>query len=181
MIDFQQITSSSDPLFDKMYHLYTHAFPAAERRSLGALESILNYEKRFEADVLMIDGYFVGFFTYWKFERFIYVEHFAVDPSLRGQNIGTEAMNAFLLKANLPVVLEVEMPEDPQSIRRISFYERLGFKVLQHSYAQPYYDGSGNLLPMLIMSNDPRFADRHFSLIKSTLYTEVYKHFPEEK
>ncbi len=54
------------------------------------------------------------------------------------------------------------------------FYERNGFKVVQHPYAQPYYDGSGRMLPMLIMTNDTHFANKNFPLIKKTLYEEVY-------
>lgn len=166
-------------LFGKIYELYLSAFPAVERRSLGSLEHILGRDKNFEMDALMKDGDFVGFFDFWTFGRFVYVEHFAVDSKMRGQNIGSEVVKTFLSKINLPVVLEVEMPQDEQSIKRIGFYERLGFKVLSHDYAQPYYDGSGKLLPMLLMSNDHHFADEHFGLIKNTLYEDVYRYFPE--
>ncbi len=179
-IRFKKIENSSDELFQKMYELYRNAFPPVERRNLGGLEYILNYEKRFEADALMVDGVFAGFFTFWTFDRFIYVEHFAIDADMRGKNIGSQVINTFLSKAHLPIVLEVEMPEDAQSIRRICFYERLGFKVISHKYAQPYYDGSGKIIPMLVMSNDYHFADKHFSLIKNTLYKDVYNYFPEK-
>lgn len=174
MIEFKKIAGAGDPLFVKMYELYRSAFPASERRTLGALELVLNNEKRFEADALMKDGEFVGFFTYWLFDRFCYAEHFAVDPSLRGKNIGSEVVQSLLQRIDMPVVLEVELPEDPMAIRRIHFYERQGLKVVPHNYAQPYYDGSGRMLPMLIMTNDLHFADKHFKLIKETLYKEVY-------
>ena len=127
-------------------------------------------------DALLKDGEFVGFFNFWTFERFVFGEHFAIDPKMRGQNIGSEMVKTFVSKINLPVVLEVEMPKDAQSIRRIDFYERLDFKVLSHNYAQPYYDGSGKLLPMLLMSNNYHFADKHFSLIKNTVYKNVYQY-----
>jgi len=176
MIEFKKIENSSDPFFGKMYELYRSAFPAVERRSLGSLEQILNYDKNFEMDALLKDGDFVGFFNFWTFERFVFGEHFAIDPKMRGQNIGSEVVKTFVSKINLPVVLEVEMPTDAQSIRRIDFYERLNFKVLSHNYAQPYYDGSGKLLPMLLMSNNYHFADKHFSLIKNTVYKNVYQY-----
>lgn len=175
MIEFRKIENSSDPFFGKMYELYRGAFPAIERRNLGDLEHILNYDKNFEMDALLKDGEFVGFFNFWTFERFIFGEHFAIDSKMRGQNIGSEVVKKLMSKVNLPFVLEVEMPTDAQSIRRIEFYERLGFKVLSHSYAQPYYDGSGKLLPMLLMSNNYHFADKHFGLIKKTVYKDVYQ------
>ena len=87
MIEFRKIENSFDPLFPTIYKLYKSAFPAIERRNLGALEAILNYEKRFEMDVLIKGEKSVGFFAYWTFERFVYVEHFAIDPNMRGHNI----------------------------------------------------------------------------------------------
>lgn len=174
MIEFEKIKGSSDPLFTKMFELYRSAFPPSERRELGVLGHILDTEKRFVADALMKAGNFVGFFTYWTFGRFVYAEHFAVDPTLRGQNLGSETIQAFLRANELPVVLEVEMPDEPDAIRRIHFYERNGLKVVQQPYAQPYYDGSGRMLPMLLMTNDLHFVNTHFRLVKQTLYQEVY-------
>ena len=174
MIEFKKIEGSSDPLFARLYDLYREAFPPSERRTLDELKRILDTEPRFTASALMREGQFTGFFTYWTFDRFVYGEHFAVDPTLRGQNLGTETIRSFLALHTLPVVLEVEMPDEPDAIRRIHFYERNGFKVVQHPYAQPYYDGSGRMLPMLIMTNDTHFANKHFPLIKKTLYEEVY-------
>lgn len=176
MVSFQKIENSSDPFFIKTYELYCAAFPPSERRNLGGLEYMLHYNSQFRADALMKEDNFCGFFTYWTFPRFVYVEHFAVDPTMRGQNIGSEVMSTFMENTKLPIVLEVEMPEGPDSIRRIKFYEKLGLKVISHNYVQPFYDGSGNILPMLIMSNDYHFADKHFKLIKNTLYKEVYNY-----
>jgi GNAT superfamily N-acetyltransferase len=137
MIDFRKIKSSVDPLFGKMYELCQSAFPAVERRTLDSLESILNHDTRFVMTGLLKDGEFVGFINHWQFERFVYAEHFAVNPKLRGQNIGSEVMKTFLSNINLPVVFEVEMPENEMAIRRIVFYERLGCKLLLQKYAQP--------------------------------------------
>jgi len=180
MIEFRKIENSSDTLFTKIYALYRSAFPRAERRSLASFKAVLNNKKHFEMSALMKNNEFVGFITCWTFDCFVYVEHFAVDSKMRGQNIGSEVMSTFLQKTSLPVVLEVEMPEDAQSIRRISFYERLGFKVIPHNYAQPYYDGSGRMLPLLIMSNDYHFAYKHFNSMINTLYKDVYRYFPEK-
>jgi ribosomal protein S18 acetylase RimI-like enzyme len=174
MIEFRKIENSSDLLFSKIYGLYENTFPAVERRSAENLKQVLNHNKAFEMDALMIDDGFVGFFNFWKFDDFVFGEHFAVDPKMRGKNIGSEVVQALCAKVNLPVVLEVELPEDEFSIRRINFYERLGFRVLPYNYAQPHYDGSRKMLPLLLMSNDYDFSDKHFGRIKKTVYKGVY-------
>jgi len=174
MLNFYRINSVSDPLFEKLYNLYATAFSPSERRSWSALEHELSYEKRFHVHALLKNDHFVGFFNYWVFERFYYIEHFAVTSKLRDQQIGSEAMGIFKNQVKLPILFEVEMPNDPMAVRRIRFYERLGFSVLSHYYAQPPYDGNGFLLPELIMCNDVHFANTHFDLIKETLYDKVY-------
>jgi ribosomal protein S18 acetylase RimI-like enzyme len=183
MIEFRKIEYSADPLFGKMYELYQNTFPAVERRNKCSLESVLNHDKRFVMAGLLKEGEFVGFFNYWQFDDFVYVEHFAVDPTLRGQNIGSEVMKTFLSNTNLPVVFEVEIPESESenetARRRIAFYERLDCKLLTHKYAQPHYDGSGKLLPMLLLTNHHDYADKHFSRIKNTVYKEVYDYCEE--
>ena len=48
-------------------------------------------------------------------------------------------MKQFLVFCGTPVVLEVEMPTDEMSKRRIGFYERLGFELDNQVYHQPPY------------------------------------------
>ncbi|HET7732323.1 MAG TPA: GNAT family N-acetyltransferase [Paludibacter sp.] len=181
MLNFYRISSVSDPLFSKLYNLYVLAFPQDERRNWGGFEFELGYEKHFCAHALVQDDKFVGLFNYWTFDRFYYIEHVAVSSAMRGQNIGTQAMETFKQQTKLPIILEVEMPNSPTAIRRINFYEKLGFTVLNsHNYAQPPYEGDGFLIPMQLMSNDTHFADTHFELIKETLYDKVY-HYEVEK
>lgn len=174
MLNFYRINSVSDPLFADLFNLYRLSFSRAERRSWAGLEYELTYEKQFFANALVQNDKFAGLFNYWTFENFYYIEHFAIIPAMRGQHIGTEAMEMFKSQTGLPVIMEVEMPEDPASIRRIEFYKKLGFSVLSNHYAQPPYEGDGFLLPMLLMSNDLHFGATHFERIKKTIYDKVY-------
>ena len=174
MIEFRKVENSADLLFGKIYDLYESSFPAVERRSKESMKRLLNHNKAYEMNALMIDGDFVGFFAYWTFNNFVFGEHFAVDPKMRGKNIGSEVIKCLCAKVNLPVVLEVEHPEDEISIRRITFYERLGFRVLPQTYEQPYYDGSRRMLPLLLMSSDYDFACTNFDKIVKVVHKEVY-------
>jgi len=179
MLKFQRINTVTDSHYLNLYNLYSLAFPIAERRTWAGLEYVLIYENRFCANVLVKDDKFAGLFNYWTFNRFNFIEHIAVSPNMRGHGIGTEAMNFFKTQSKLPIVFEVEMPTNPTAIRRINFYEKLGFTVLSHNYAQPPYEGDDFLLPMQLMSNEKHFGEMHFELIKETLYRDVY-HYEEE-
>jgi ribosomal protein S18 acetylase RimI-like enzyme len=178
MLSFHKIHTVSDPFFRPLFNLYTQAFPQSECRTWAGIELELDTENRFNAHALLINNEFVGLLNYWIFDRFLYIEHFAISADLRGQHIGREAMNMLMEQTKLPIVFEVEMPVNPMAIRRIRFYERLKFSVLSHHYAQPPYDGEGFIMPMLIMSNNVHFANTHFELIKDTLFEEVYQYSP---
>ena len=181
MLNFHHVTCVSCPHFSNLYNLYILAFPLNERRSWAGLEFELSYEKRFCAHALVQNDKFVGLFNYWTFDRFFYIEHIAISPSMRGKNIGTEAMQVFMSQTKLPIILEVEMPTNPTAIGRINFYEKLGFSVVAHKYAQPPYEEDGFLIPMQLMTNDVHFAETHFEKIKGTLYNMVYHYDVEQE
>lgn len=72
----------------------------------------------------------------WDFGDFVFVEHFAVADIMRGKGFGSEILKNFCRDVQRPVVLEVELPNTAEAIRRI-VYERHGFNVVSQTYMQP--------------------------------------------
>ncbi len=127
---------------EEVHRIYMESFPEEERRPWDDLkDKLLDYAHPLNIKLIHHDGKFAGFITWWDLDRLRYVEHFAVDPAMRGKAIGSMAMKEFVMADNRPVVLEVE-PENTGEIsrRRIAFYERCGFTA-HHSfpYIQPPY------------------------------------------
>ncbi len=103
----------------------------------------------------------------------LYVEHFATNPELRGQGIGSDALNMLMELADKPVVLEVE-PEDsnPLASRRIGFYRRHGFMLhSDYKYIQPPYTPESQSIEMKLMSSATIDPDR----ARTLLYKHVYR------
>lgn len=74
-----------------------------------------------------------------------------------------------------PVVLEVEMPEDEMSRRRIGFYARQGFLLWEdHDYMQPPYRAGDAPLPMRLMAWGNLNAETDFTRVKNAIYSVVY-------
>lgn len=135
--------------------LYISSFPPEERRPWCEICS--------NAGSLMLFGLFVGdvqagFVTLWDFDDFVYIEHFAVDSSRRGTGIGAGALEAVKAFAGKPLLLEVEPPEHPDVMarRRIAFYERCGFSMLDYDYIQPPYGAGLPSVPLRLMCTDSR-------------------------
>lgn len=91
---------------------------------------------------------------------------------MRGSGIGAEILR-LLAAEGPPLLLEVEHPKGPGSIeqRRIEFYRRNGFRLLDYDYVQPPYAPGLPSVPLLLMSTDPALDP---ALAARTLHREVY-------
>ncbi len=165
------------PAEQQFIALYESAFPANERRPT-AQELALD-DPRFEMRIIRHEGNFAGFITLWHFADFVYVEHFATLPELRGHGLGSRTLQTLRHESTKPVVLEVELPENDIALRRMAFYKRAGFVEMPQAYRQPPYTPENDGLPLRIMTTANDTSDRFFDAIKGTLYREVYK-FSEE-
>ena len=115
----------------------------------------------------------LGLLTTWHFEEFIYIEHFAIAPTLRSQGYGAEALRTFIYEHGKPIILEAEPPTDALSIRRIGFYERSGLTLYDFPYIQPAYTPDSNPVELCLMGTLDTNATP-LTLVSRTLHREVY-------
>lgn len=139
------------PLFDASFSLYESSFPPNERRTredhLRALQ---------DADFFPLgaveDGKLLADVFLWETEDFCYLEHFAVQPDLRGYGTGSTLLRQ-LLQREKPLILEIEPPEDELTCRRKRFYERNGLRAQPYRHVQLPFQGGGPIVPLVIMAN----------------------------
>ena len=116
-----------------------------------------------------------GFLAVWEFESFIYIEHFAVDPALRNSGTGSAMLQELVKQYQKPICLEVELPEDELTRRRIGFYERNGFVFNEYPYIQPPISKGKSPVPLRIMTYGRAITQDTFEEMKRVLYQRVYK------
>ena len=164
------------PYLEPIQQWYESAFPPQERRRFSDLCQLLPCPDMHLCGLVEADT-LVGFLIYWHWTDALFVEHFAIDPAWRGQQLGRRAL-AQLRQLNSPCcLLEVELPQDDTSRRRVHFYERQGFSLNSFSYAQPpYYPGSP-AVPMHLMSR-PALPDQvAFTTFSLLVQERVYERF----
>lgn len=175
MIIFTKLADSDHPHFAQ--DLFEDAFPKEERPPFASLKHRDGAKFHFlvasNGDGDGDQGYPVGILTYWNFEDFVYVEHFAIASELRNQGFGKAVFLDFMMQQSEQVVLEVEMPHDEQSEHRIEFYSSMGLFRNVQQYEQPSYYGLDSVIPMIIMSKY-ELDDDEFLGVKDVLYSEVY-------
>lgn len=172
-LSLRRVRSTDGDDFSFALSLLITAFPRDEYRDPEAWAALTCESEAFSNNLILHGNERVGLLTLWKFAPFVYVEHFAIDASLRGQGLGRHVMEKLLNKAQQPLVLEVEMPETDMARRRIAFYERCGLKLLAYPYVQPPYRTDGQALPMRVMCTHA-LSQNEFERVRQTLYSRVY-------
>lgn len=174
MITIQRIRTTHVEYYDFVEQLLTSAFPKEEHRELDLQREHTDNNASFYNNIIFHNDIPVGFIAYWDFNDFYYIEHFAITPGQRDKGYGHKVLTYIDEKLRRPIVLEVEVPVTELSIRRVSFYERLGYKLWEKQYQQPPYRKGGNYIPMYIMARGNLNCEKDFGRIKQRLYKDVY-------
>lgn len=173
MIQLTPLAESDHPHFAK--ELFESAFPEEERPPFGEIKKRNKEQFHFQVATLEEDDEPIGILTYWTFEDFIYVEHFAIDEEMRNRGLGRLVFLTFLSQQNQQVVFEVEMPTTELAARRIDFYKRMGLIRNTQEYWQPSYNKKEHKLAMqLIIMSKYELDDDEFLEIQQVLYKNVY-------
>ena len=195
MLHLHPIKNQASPYWDSLVRVYLQSFPLDEQRPIESIAHLLTEEPRYTMHAIIDDEnedlwskhthplnakpytlntrQTLGLLTTWHFEEFIYIEHFAIDPTLRSQGYGSEALKAFIHEHGKPIVLEAEPPTDALSIRRIKFYERIGLTLYDFPYMQPAYTENSHPVELRLMGTLDTEATP-LSLVSQILHREVY-------
>lgn len=173
MIKLKPITTT-DAHYQFMEKLLVDSFPPEEYRQLDELRTYTDHKKIFHNNVILNDEETVGLITYWEFKHFYYIEHFAIDPTLRNGGYGKQTLEFLCQHFSRPIVLEVEHPTEELAKRRIGFYRRHGFTLWEKAYQQPPYKPGDGYLPMYLMVYGDLNPDKDYESIRKEIHTEVY-------
>lgn len=160
--------------FDQIYSIMVASFPADERRSyIDAKEDL--WDSRHFIDVVYgEDDEVIAYISLWDLDSCLFVETFAVSPSRRNDGLGGRMLDELRAQYDKRIALEVELPEDELTRRRIGFYKRHGFSFNEYPYALPPIGFGKKAVPLRIMATDGPLNGAEFKQIKKELYKEVY-------
>lgn len=170
MIRFENVNEET---FSTVYEKMSAAFPYEERRDFTDQRECMN-DKRFCFFEIYDNDTAVGFISLWNLSGFVFIEHIAIDPDKRSDGYGSKAVELVKEAYKKPVILEAEAPETEQQIKRIKFYDRLGFKVNNYPYEQPSYHG-GEGVPLLILSYPHLLNESEFGNFITETRNSAYK------
>ncbi len=173
MIELNRITRRED-MPEALMRLYEESFPDEERRCRKQLFYLLENRNALFFCEIRYNGQSAGLFVYWRLNGFCFLEHLAIFPVMRNHNIGSRLLAYIDRYLPGPRLLEVEPADDGMAGRRIRYYERNGYAVVEKDYVQPAFDPTKRPIPLWIMCNQP-LSDRQRADYVRTIVEEVYR------
>lgn len=161
--------------FERVFEIMSSSFPEIEYRTKEGQRELLQHPEYRLITEVDETGRLIAFLAVWEFQYFRFIEHLAVDRSVRGSGVGKRIMQKCMKESDKPIILEVELPDDELTRRRIQFYERLGFHLNEYSYEQPPLRAAQRKLPLNIMSHPRLLTEEEFLACKALLYSKVYR------
>lgn len=173
-LQLKRISNPTDADYAYVKKILIDSFPSEEYRDLNDWAAYTQNRPEFCNHVILDGTTRIGLLSYWNFETFYYVEHFAIDSQYRNYKYGSRVLALILETLDKAIVLEVEKPVTELAQRRISFYERNEFVLSEYEYQQPPYRKGEEWLPMCLMIHykEPNFCD--LAQVKDVLYKLVY-------
>ncbi len=175
-MNFESLKNTMHISFAK--EIYNSSFPLDERRDFDLVVEMVGKEG-FDFYVIkssLEDETPIGIISIWEFCDFAYIEHFAIDLSLRQKGYGSKVLNEIINKYSKPFIIEVEPPTNVEALKRIDFYKKLNFSLLDFNYLQPAYSPTQNPLQMNLMTNNILyFANENIRKAVSLIHQKVYK------
>lgn len=164
-------------MWELAWRLYSESFPEHERRRISSHRRAIE-DPRFQTRVAVDNGNLLGLLFYWNFgENNIYIEHIAVNPLMRGQNIGSSILGSFIAQnPHANIILEIAPPVDEDSHRRLAFYKKLGFIVNDFVYTHPSYQKKGVAHELIILSYPNPISDGEFEEFCEFMKDHVLKY-----
>ena len=169
---FERITKET---FDEIFPLLEDAFPVTELREKERQRALLK-EPCYRLYGVRRDGGFAAVFAVWEIEEFLYIEHFAVKEAYRNGGWGGRLLDCFLEEKARPTVLEVELPVDALTKRRIGFYQRHGLFFNEYPYLQPPMREGQEALPLRLMTSPAAIDAEVYRSYKKRIHSMVYRY-----
>lgn len=169
---FERITEKT---FDEIFPLLEAAFPVTELRVKEEQRKLLQ-KVCYKLYGVRKENAFAAVFATWEIDDFLYIEHFAVREDCRNGGFGGKLLEELLEQKGKPMVLEVEVPEDELTKRRVGFYMRHGLVYNDYPYLQPPLRKGNALLPLRFMTKPGAIDGETYERYKKRMYEVVYEY-----
>jgi GNAT superfamily N-acetyltransferase len=176
-MDLLKIIPSESRLWEQVWRLYSDSFPEYERRGINSHLQATD-DPAYFTEIALDNGNLTAILFYWRYNSsYIYLEHLAVRPEMRGQHIGSRLLGQFLRRNNeSKIILEIDPPIDEISEKRLEFYNRAGFSMNNYAYTHPSYSKNGKVHELKLLSAPGHISPEEFEEFTKFMNDKVLRY-----
>lgn len=115
---------------------------------------------------------FIGLSGCWQFAGYCYVEHLAIDDTLRSRGYGKQLLAQILTRAPL-TILEIDPLSSEIAHKRLRFYQSMGFHANPWAHRHPTYHQGIADHELLVLSYPQPIDERQYQQFARDLGREV--------
>lgn len=175
MVENEVVRTMTHTDWGIIWRIYRDSFPLHEQRQEQHQQAKM-LDPNFHCQIFRQNGKILGFIFWWECNELVYIEHFAINPALRGQNYGSHLLATFCKTVGRNVILEIDPPEDEVSIRRLRFYQTLGFCLNDYPHVHPAYQPSYEGHVLRVLSHPNPLSNNEYNKFKRLLEVQVMVH-----
>ena len=150
MLTAKKITAIDSVYFSAVDALYVKAFPWHEQREPAAKQQALR-DPRYALEAWFDGELFIGLSGCWQFAGYSYIEHLAIDDTLRSRGYGKQLLAQILTRAPL-TILEIDPLTSEIAHKRLRFYQSMGFHANAWAHRHPTYHQGIDDHELLVLS-----------------------------
>ena len=171
-----RLTTTEAPLYEAFREIYDISFPVFEQRT-EAQQTDAFSDNRYHLDCYIDKDAdrLLGFIAYWRFDRYSYVEHFAIHPDGRGKGLGGQILRKLIEQESGRVLLEIDLVTDDISAARLRFYQSYGFAENRYPHVHPAYRKEYQDHALVVLSTEGEINKQEYDVFVSDLNTVVMK------
>ena len=166
------VTHLNHPVYGWFAALYAASFPIFEQRTRQQQECAFS-SANYHVTVYEENDVFIGFIAFWEFDAYVYIEHCAIDPGLRGQGYGSRLLTGFIAECSKRVLLEIDPVVDEISKARLGFYKKCGFHENPFPHVHPPYREGYKPHPLMVLTTGRTITEREYRTFHTDLNAVV--------
>lgn len=156
-----RIRTSDHPYFAPFAALYAESFPAFEQRTAPQQQAAFA-DERYRLTVYAENGTLIGFIAAWTLSDCVYVEHLALNKTLRGKGYGSRLLRDFIAASAKRVLLEIDPVTDYVSAARLRFYKHCGLTENPYEHRHPPYHPEFKAHPLVVLTTEGTMTEESY-------------------
>ena len=171
-MEVKRLIKNSDPLYPEFRKIYDVSFPIFEQRTEE--QQLLAFQSQeYHLDCYTEEARLIGFIAYWDFGNYLYIEHFAINQTIRSKGYGSFILKDLEKRKKKRLLLEIDPVTDEISTSRLHFYQRNGFSENPYPHTHPPYRDGFKGHKLVVLTTNGQITAEEYKQFNTDLTTCV--------